>query len=217
MGGHADSKKERSRQGKVEKSLLTFVATYPTWEPPAGAKAMMAAIDRCAYLCELPLCYPHIHTLRLLPTDHQREVQPSMSCLCTPALFKFNYISHRHTFCHTCPPHLIQTCRRARAVQRSGWARRTPVLDPHRRRSRIVKTIPLSLHGPSSRCQQQLHFSIITTMQSTPSGSFTRAREVEGWRAFIGPGRDARLGRGEQGRSKRAGESTALGSQGAGP
>ena len=30
-------KYQKSRQGKMEKSFLTFVATYPTWQPgPAG-------------------------------------------------------------------------------------------------------------------------------------------------------------------------------------
>ena len=38
----------RSRQGKVEKSLLTFIATYPTWDPPVAAKAMLLAMDRWA-------------------------------------------------------------------------------------------------------------------------------------------------------------------------
>lgn len=35
-------KADKSRQGKMEKSFLTFVATYPTWEPgPAGACVYM--------------------------------------------------------------------------------------------------------------------------------------------------------------------------------
>ena len=35
----------RSRQGKMEKSFLTFVSTYPTWEPGAAAKQMLASLD----------------------------------------------------------------------------------------------------------------------------------------------------------------------------
>ncbi|KAG1681142.1 hypothetical protein FOA52_015585 [Chlamydomonas sp. UWO 241] len=41
-------KARRSRQGKLEKSLLTFVATYPTWEPPPDAAEMLVAMDACA-------------------------------------------------------------------------------------------------------------------------------------------------------------------------
>lgn len=37
-------KAQRSRQGKMEKSLLSFVATYPTWEPSAAAKQMLQAL-----------------------------------------------------------------------------------------------------------------------------------------------------------------------------
>ena len=44
--GSDSSKKCRSRQGKVEKSLLTFIATYPTWEPPVGASALLSNMDR---------------------------------------------------------------------------------------------------------------------------------------------------------------------------
>ncbi|GAX83721.1 hypothetical protein CEUSTIGMA_g11146.t1 [Chlamydomonas eustigma] len=39
----------RSRQGKMEKSLLTFIATYPTWEPPGSCQALLTALDR--HLC----------------------------------------------------------------------------------------------------------------------------------------------------------------------
>lgn len=39
------AKAARSRQGKMEKSFLTFVSTYPTWEPGAAAKQMLAALD----------------------------------------------------------------------------------------------------------------------------------------------------------------------------
>ena len=34
----------RSRQGKMEKSLLSFAATYPTWEPDAAAKQLLATL-----------------------------------------------------------------------------------------------------------------------------------------------------------------------------
>ena len=47
--GGASSKQCRSRQGKVEKSLLTFIATYPTWEPPVGASALLTNMDRYRY------------------------------------------------------------------------------------------------------------------------------------------------------------------------
>ena len=36
----------RSRQGKMEKSLLSFAATYPTWEPDAAAKQMLMALGQ---------------------------------------------------------------------------------------------------------------------------------------------------------------------------
>ena len=51
-GSSGSSKTSRSRQGKVEKSLLTFIATYPTWEPPAGAKALLANMNRCSLGCK---------------------------------------------------------------------------------------------------------------------------------------------------------------------
>ncbi|KAL3162518.1 hypothetical protein ABBQ32_010175 [Trebouxia sp. C0010 RCD-2024] len=38
-------KAARSRQGKMEKSFLSFVSTYPTWEPGAAAKQMLASLD----------------------------------------------------------------------------------------------------------------------------------------------------------------------------
>ena len=34
----------RSRQGKMEKSLLSFAATYPTWEPDAAAKQLLSTL-----------------------------------------------------------------------------------------------------------------------------------------------------------------------------
>ncbi|KAK9845371.1 hypothetical protein WJX81_004761 [Elliptochloris bilobata] len=37
-------KAARSRQGKMEKSLLSFAATYPTWEPDAAAKQLLATL-----------------------------------------------------------------------------------------------------------------------------------------------------------------------------
>jgi autophagy-related protein 9 len=40
------AKAERSRQGKLEKSLLTFAATYPTWEPSRQGMAMLEAMYR---------------------------------------------------------------------------------------------------------------------------------------------------------------------------
>ena len=36
----------RSRQGKMEKSLLSFAATYPTWEPDAAAKQMLMTLGQ---------------------------------------------------------------------------------------------------------------------------------------------------------------------------
>ena len=36
----------RSRQGKMEKSLLSFAATYPTWGPDAAAKQMLMALGQ---------------------------------------------------------------------------------------------------------------------------------------------------------------------------
>ncbi|WIA21708.1 hypothetical protein OEZ85_000874 [Tetradesmus obliquus] len=38
---HAPAKRLRSKQGKMEKSFLTFVATYPTWQPPAAGRQML--------------------------------------------------------------------------------------------------------------------------------------------------------------------------------
>ncbi|KAK9829634.1 hypothetical protein WJX72_006986 [[Myrmecia] bisecta] len=38
-------KGSRSRQGKMEKSLLSFAATYPHWEPDAAAKQMLCSIN----------------------------------------------------------------------------------------------------------------------------------------------------------------------------
>ena len=37
-------KPQRSRQGKMEKSLLSFAATYTTWEPSEAAKQMVQAL-----------------------------------------------------------------------------------------------------------------------------------------------------------------------------
>jgi hypothetical protein len=42
--GRARAQAARSRQGKMEKSLLSFAATYPTWEPDAAAKQLLAAL-----------------------------------------------------------------------------------------------------------------------------------------------------------------------------
>lgn len=36
----------RSRQGKMEKSFLSFAATYPSWEPAATAKQMLACLGQ---------------------------------------------------------------------------------------------------------------------------------------------------------------------------
>ncbi|KAF6253428.1 autophagy protein Apg9-domain-containing protein [Scenedesmus sp. NREL 46B-D3] len=41
---HAPAKRLRSKQGKMEKSFLTFVATYPTWRPPAAGRQMLTNI-----------------------------------------------------------------------------------------------------------------------------------------------------------------------------
>ena len=32
---------QRSRQGKLEKSLVSFMANYPTWQPSAAAKQFL--------------------------------------------------------------------------------------------------------------------------------------------------------------------------------
>jgi autophagy-related protein 9 len=34
----------RSRQGKMEKSFLSFVTTYPTWDPNPVGKRMLVAL-----------------------------------------------------------------------------------------------------------------------------------------------------------------------------
>lgn len=34
----------RSRQGKLEKSLVSFMATYPSWQPDAAAKQLLATL-----------------------------------------------------------------------------------------------------------------------------------------------------------------------------
>ena len=44
----------RSRQGKMEKSLLSFAATYPTWEPDAAAKQMLMALGQAPPLRGAP-------------------------------------------------------------------------------------------------------------------------------------------------------------------
>jgi hypothetical protein len=36
----------RSRQGKMEKSFLSFAATYPTWEPDSAAKQMLLSLGQ---------------------------------------------------------------------------------------------------------------------------------------------------------------------------
>ena len=41
---HGVRQAARSRQGKMEKSLLSFAATYPTWEPDAAAKQLLATL-----------------------------------------------------------------------------------------------------------------------------------------------------------------------------
>lgn len=40
----------RSRQGKMEKSFLSFAATYPTWEPDSAAKQMLLALGHAPSL-----------------------------------------------------------------------------------------------------------------------------------------------------------------------
>ncbi|KAJ9533597.1 hypothetical protein QJQ45_026663, partial [Haematococcus lacustris] len=47
-------KAARTRQGKLEKSLLTFVATYPTWEPGPAGKAMLLALGHNPYASVSP-------------------------------------------------------------------------------------------------------------------------------------------------------------------
>jgi len=39
------SKEQRSRQGKMEKSFLTFQATYPAWEPDASGRDMLNSLN----------------------------------------------------------------------------------------------------------------------------------------------------------------------------
>ena len=34
----------RSRQGKMEKSLVSFMATYPSWQPDAAAKQLLNSL-----------------------------------------------------------------------------------------------------------------------------------------------------------------------------
>ena len=41
-----DLQDARSRQGKMEKSFLSFAATYPSWEPAATAKQMLACLGQ---------------------------------------------------------------------------------------------------------------------------------------------------------------------------
>jgi hypothetical protein len=43
---HALAQAARSRQGKMEKSFLSFAATYPTWEPDSAAKQMLIALGQ---------------------------------------------------------------------------------------------------------------------------------------------------------------------------
>lgn len=40
------AKRQRSKQGKMEKSFLTFVATYPTWQPPATGRQMLVTLSQ---------------------------------------------------------------------------------------------------------------------------------------------------------------------------
>ena len=44
-GGIAGLQVARSRQGKVEQSLLSFAATYPGWAPDAAAAQMLASVS----------------------------------------------------------------------------------------------------------------------------------------------------------------------------
>ncbi|KAK9802892.1 hypothetical protein WJX73_002447 [Symbiochloris irregularis] len=61
-------KTARSRQGKMEKSLLSFATTYPTWEPGVAAKQLLAAVS------EHPLqAGPHFPY-----TAHASQFHPAM-------------------------------------------------------------------------------------------------------------------------------------------
>ena len=53
---------KRSRQGKMEKSFLSFAATYSTWEPDAAAKQMLASLNMQSgpHLHGLPDHAPHL-------------------------------------------------------------------------------------------------------------------------------------------------------------
>lgn len=35
---------QRSRQGKMEKSLVSFMATYPSWQPDSAAKQLLSTL-----------------------------------------------------------------------------------------------------------------------------------------------------------------------------
>ena len=52
--GWCTAQASRSRQGKMEKSLLSFAATYPTWEPDAAAKQMLMALGQAPPLRGAP-------------------------------------------------------------------------------------------------------------------------------------------------------------------
>ena len=65
---------KRSRQGKMEKSFLSFAATYSTWEPDAAAKQMLASLHMQSG--------PHIHGL----PDHAPHLLGD-STLNAPSLF----------------------------------------------------------------------------------------------------------------------------------
>ena len=52
--GCCTAQASRSRQGKMEKSLLSFAATYPTWEPDAAAKQMLMALGQAPPLRGAP-------------------------------------------------------------------------------------------------------------------------------------------------------------------
>ena len=64
----------RSRQGKMEKSFLSFVSTYPTWEPGAAAKQMLASLDP-----RHPLAPSPHHPYTALYQNGASHLQPASS------------------------------------------------------------------------------------------------------------------------------------------
>ncbi len=44
VGAASPPQASRSKQGKMEKSFLSFAATYPAWEPDAAARQMLDAV-----------------------------------------------------------------------------------------------------------------------------------------------------------------------------